>query len=1006
LKRASSAFALICLLAFSAELAAQQYVFRAYRQADGLRNLSITGLATDRSGFLWVATENGAYRFLGSGFRRYGLEDGLAGVDVRDIMADPQGTVWVGTEEDLFRWDGLGFVRAGSKPISIVGPRCIAAEDEHHLLVVDHGRLYRMEHDAEGRMISYLPAIQASISSSRPDLDRIASISVVRNALGDGEVWIGSGNHLYSLTKTKDESATDGRYGFITEWGTARGIPVDEWQSVVRDPKGTIWAAGLKHVVVMQPGADSFIDRSIPGIDHQSIFGHAPLVEDPQGRMLAPAGSEIARWNGDKWQFVGGANGLTRVNTLVGMVFNGTGDLFVASRGNGLHLWAGYADWESWSSEQTLPATSIWAIVPPHGNRAYLGTENGPAWIDIRNGGSGRLPLAGKWGSGRVAAMGDNADGTLWAATYAGIFLRFDPKTNRTEPITTLPTRILTGFEGASGRLFLFTTHGVYFRRAGDVNAVPQRVPGADAVLGESSAVQSAQSGCESPDGTVWLVGNNRIVRFKAGIWTAPAISGLRKLNGTLLGISCSADGTVWVTGDQTGTWRLTQENDGLRAWRLGLPQEWNSLSCLTIFLDRRGWLWLGTELGILVWNGHEWRHLSEETGLIWNDTNQGVIREDSDGSLWIGTSGGVSHLLRPERVFDPVPISVSLTQSQRGSENLSGVQKIVMKEEGPPLRFQLSSPLVRNRSELTLKLRMIGMTQDWVDTKDGFAAFTRLSPGSYTFVGKACNPGINACSAEVAVAIKVLPPWWNTNWFYLSSCLVISILILAGVELYARHLRERSRELEQLVRERTRELEESRELLRVQATHDGLTGMLNRVAILNVVDEEIERARRGSKSLVLALVDLDHFKRVNDSRGHLAGDEALREFAAAIHRAVRPYDHCGRYGGEEFLIILPDMPPEAVEHRLGVLHDSISNLAVGSGEHEFRITCSIGAVIAQQAADPMIVEPLLATADRALYEAKATGRNRVIMRRLDGAACVSVDSLFSLPPDADSGSH
>jgi diguanylate cyclase (GGDEF)-like protein len=839
------------------------------------------------------------------------------------------------------------------------------------------------------------------MSTSRPDLERIVSVSVVRNAFADAEVWIGSGNQLYSLSITKDEGAPHAQYGFITEWGMARGIPLDEWQSVVLDRKGTIWAAGLKHVVVLRSGADRFIDRSIPGTDHQGIFGHAPLLEDPHGRMLAPAGSEIARWTGEKWQFIGGANGLTRVNALRGMVFDGTGDLFIASRGNGLYLWAGYADWEGWSSEQSLPSTSIWAIVPPRGNRGFLGTENGPAWIDTKNGSSGRLPFIEKWGSGRVAAMGDNADGTLWAATYAGVFLRFDPATNRTEQITTLPARILAGFQGVSSPVVLFTTHGVYFRRAGDAKAVPQRAAGADAVLGESSAVQSVQSGCESPDGTVWLVGNNRIVRFKAGNWTLPALNGLPKLNGTLLGMSCAKDGSVWVTGDQTGTWRLIPENDGLRAWRLGLPHEWNSLSCLTVFLDRRGWLWLGTELGLLVWNGHAWRHLSEETGLIWNDTNQGVIREDTDGSLWIGTSGGVSHLLRPDRVFDPVPISVSLTQSQRGSEDLSRVQKIVMEEDGPPLRFQVSSPTVRNRSELTLKLRMMGMNTDWVDTKDGFAAFTRLSPGSYTFVGKACNPGINACSAEIGVAIKVLPPWWNTFFFYVSCGLALVILILSGVELYAHHLRVRSRELEQLVRDRTQELEESRELLRVQATHDGLTGMLNRVAILNVVSEEIERARRGGKSLVLALVDLDHFKRVNDSRGHLAGDEALREFAAAIHRAIRPYDHCGRYGGEEFLIVLPDMPSDAAEQRLGILHNSISNLAVGSGEYEFRITCSIGAVLACPPANPMSAEPLLAIADRALYAAKATGRNRVIMRRFDGIECVSDDPLFSLPQDA-----
>src|SRR5271165_6734255 len=98
-------------------MAAQQYVFRAYRQAEGLRNLNVNSMTTDREGFQWVATENGVYRFLGSGFERYGIEEGLSDVDVRDIAADPGGTVWAGTNADLFRWDGARFVRAGQKPI-------------------------------------------------------------------------------------------------------------------------------------------------------------------------------------------------------------------------------------------------------------------------------------------------------------------------------------------------------------------------------------------------------------------------------------------------------------------------------------------------------------------------------------------------------------------------------------------------------------------------------------------------------------------------------------------------------------------------------------------------------------------------------------------------------------------------------------------------------------------------------------------------------------------------
>ena len=632
----------------------------------------------------------------------------------------------MGTEEDLFRWDGIRFFRAGATPIPIPGPHRIAIEDEHHLLIVDKGRLYRLEHDAQGRMLSYLPAIPQSLVSLHPDMKSIASVSVLRNAFREEYVWVGSGDQLYSLSKDGDSSR--GEFRLAGQWSKSKGLPPDEWQNVVLDRKGTLWAAGLKHVAVLLPGAERFVDRSIPGADHQGVSGHAPLVEDSQGRMLVPAGPGIARWNGDAWQFIGRTNGLTRFSVCVGIAFDRGGDLFLAGRGDGLYSWSGYADWEGWNSEQGLPSRSIWAIVPRRDNHIFLGTDNGPAWIDVANGSSGPLPLNEKWRHGRVAAMGNNPDGTLWAGTYDGSFLRIDTKSNRSEQLAQLPARILTGFQDSFGRVFLFTSHGVYLRDSRDPNTVPQRVPGADFVLGEPSLIQSVQSACEAPNGAVWLVGNNRIARFENGNWTSPLISGLPRLNGTLLGLSCSKDGSIWATGDQTGTWHLAPEDDGLRASQLPLPAEWRSLSCLTVLQDRRGWLWLGTELGFLVWNGHEWRHLFEETGLIWDDTNQGVFREVADGSLWIGTSGGVSHLLRPEHVFDPFPISVMLTQLKRGSDDLSQLQKLVIDEEGPPLQVQISSPTVRNRSELRLRLRMVGSNPDWLDSKLGYAAFTQTA--------------------------------------------------------------------------------------------------------------------------------------------------------------------------------------------------------------------------------------------------------------------------------------
>jgi diguanylate cyclase (GGDEF)-like protein len=225
-----------------------------------------------------------------------------------------------------------------------------------------------------------------------------------------------------------------------------------------------------------------------------------------------------------------------------------------------------------------------------------------------------------------------------------------------------------------------------------------------------------------------------------------------------------------------------------------------------------------------------------------------------------------------------------------------------------------------------------------------------------------------------------MLPPWWRNNWFYLLCGVALLLLLMLGDRVRAGHLRAKSRELESLVKKRTQELEDSREQLRIQATHDGLTGLFNRVAVLRALTGEIDRAQRKGSSVVVALVDLDHFKRVNDQYGHLAGDEALRWFSAAVSAAIRPYDHAGRYGGEEFLLVLNEIPPEFAEHRLATLHKSISNLQVRARESEFTVNCSLGATVFNPSKGPALAESLLAVADHALYAAKATGRNRVVL--------------------------
>jgi len=257
--------ALAYWLALSACLHAQQYVFRAYRQAEGLKNLAVNALATDRKGFLWLATENGVYRFLGSEFVRFGPEQGIAEVDIQAILVDQSGAVWAGTGGNLYRWDGRRFVPAQSAPIHIAAWNDMAVEDAHHLLIVEDKRLNRIEFDDRGQVVSYLPVFPAGLVQSNPGLAHVFSVSVVSDPLAGVQIWFGGGKKLYRYTDRDAGNGVQPGNGRLEEWGKAQGIEEDIWAGVLLDRAGTLWAGGRYRVAALPRGAARFIDRSIPG---------------------------------------------------------------------------------------------------------------------------------------------------------------------------------------------------------------------------------------------------------------------------------------------------------------------------------------------------------------------------------------------------------------------------------------------------------------------------------------------------------------------------------------------------------------------------------------------------------------------------------------------------------------------------------------------------------------------------------------------------------------------
>lgn len=181
------------------------------------------------------------------------------------------------------------------------------------------------------------------------------------------------------------------------------------------------------------------------------------------------------------------------------------------------------------------------------------------------------------------------------------------------------------------------------------------------------------------------------------------------------------------------------------------------------------------------------------------------------------------------------------------------------------------------------------------------------------------------------------------------------------------------------LVGERILHLQEQ---LRQVALHDSLTGLLNRGAVIDRLQCEIARSTRTGESLTIALLDLDHFKEVNDTYGHATGDSVLLEAALRMKSAIRPYDGVGRYGGEEFLLIFPGLAGKYAhkicERVRSVIKDTpfSPHLALGGETEPFVLTASLG--ICEMKAFYKRIDDMLMKADEALYKAKQDGRNRV----------------------------
>jgi diguanylate cyclase (GGDEF)-like protein len=279
---------------------------------------------------------------------------------------------------------------------------------------------------------------------------------------------------------------------------------------------------------------------------------------------------------------------------------------------------------------------------------------------------------------------------------------------------------------------------------------------------------------------------------------------------------------------------------------------------------------------------------------------------------------------------------------------------------------------------------RLDPIDEQWSEwTSQPFIDYTTLDSNDYTFRLRSRGAG-GAASDETTWSFAVKPPWYRAGWAYLLWAILAvgAIALITWIRTAA--LRRQAETLRARVAEKTSELQATVELLEQANTQlealsleDDLTGIANRRSFERALSDEWNRARRHEHPLALILLDLDHFKEINDRRGHPAGDDCLRRVGAFLDDAIRRSgDLVARYGGEEFAILLPATDGEGAIRVAESLREGIESLGVpyGSGR-KMTASCGVASLVP---AGGITAESLVASADRALYAAKHSGRNCV----------------------------
>ena len=973
-------------------------------------------IAQDHSGFLWLGTQTGLVRWDGYATRRYtadsGKERALPDSFIRAVYVDRRGVLWVGTSSG-----GMARYEAASDDFTVFKPGAAGVSNGNVTAFVDDGKgglwigtAGGLDHiDANGKLSPMSDQLLSAVPAGAPER-AIEELKRDRS----GALWIGTRKGLLVLRHGAKRAEP------VSLAGSAEAAP--PVAAVLEDSGGRIWI-GTRNMgaFVVEPGAAGAVavreSGATPMLPKQRIFAITEVSPNEiwfgtegGGVIALDPGSGFARrikhnpdtpdslYDNDVYALHRERSGVIVVGSTEAIsIYDPRPQALVTLRETGL------------PSDGKLTIPSI--LVRPDG-KVWLGVAGGHVDIvDPQLGGVGRVAagVPGGLPNGRVLAMVNGPAGSVYVGTQQGLYwVGADGKQVRQVSVPQRsPTAGAYALASRDGVLWMGGVDGLWALQFGADPGVPTVLRHERAALGDSRV-----SALLPLDGGAMWIGTRAGLAYLPATGAAlevvapDASAGDSLLPGYTSSLSLDRHGRLWVSTFGRGIQILERTSaGGKRHFRRletshGLPD----LSVNAVLADRSGIMWASTDNGLARIDPDSFavRTLDKADGAHISQYWTNAAALGSEGELLFGGITGLT-VIRPDKLkaiayTPPVVVTdISLNDAslppgpynQAAGAAKAAPEPIRITPEGRERGFSLEFAALNYSApeRMRYSYRLAGFDSAWIPALAGTRriSYNNLPPGSYQLELRAAT-GAGAWTPVHSVPVQAMPSWYQMDWVRVLALLAAMAAVVAVVQLRTAYLRRRQVELEAMVEQRTAELRATQAQLEQFAYADPLTGLPNRRLFSDELRQMKAAAARNNTPFTLLLIDLDHFKQVNDTLGHDAGDALLVEVSRRLRLAVRETDRLARLGGDEFAVLLSNA--ETDEDIALVAQRIVETVAepIPFGTHSMKVGASIGA--ASFSAGQGIADDLYKQADLALYEAKHSGRNTWVRYRESEHAC------------------